>query len=195
MTAAVADALAPPTARRLSRLRHLDVIGLIVTLATLALAIAWAFPLYWGLVTTFKHEYEIVKPGIQIWPAEFTFENYVHVLFQTKIGLWYINSLITSGAVTVIVMGMAASAGYAISQLNFPGRTLFWWMIMASFMVPIQALIVNHFVLMAQFGLGQHAARRDRPTAHRAGHRHHLQAILRLRAQGFSRGGGDGRRQ
>ena len=152
MTAAVANALAPPAARRLSRLRHLDLIGLVVTLATVALAIAWAFPLYWGLVTTFKHEYEIVKPGIQLWPADFTFENYVHVLLQTKIGLWYINSLITSGAVTGIVMLMAASAGYAISQLNFPGRTLFWWMIMASFMVPIPALIVNHFILMGQFG-------------------------------------------
>ena len=74
------------------------------------------------------------------------------MLLQTKIGLWYINSLITSGAVTGIVMLMAASAGYAISQLNFPGRTLFWWMIMASFMVPIPALIVNHFILMGQFG-------------------------------------------
>jgi multiple sugar transport system permease protein len=47
---------------------------------------------------------------------------------------------------------MAASAGYGISQLRFPGRTLFWWMIMASFMVPIPALIVNHFILMGQFG-------------------------------------------
>ena len=167
MTAAVnvADALAPPAARRLSRLRHLDVVGLVVTLATLALAIAWAFPLYWGVVTTFKHEYEIVKPGIQLWPADFTFENYVHVLLQTKIGLWYINSLITSGAVTVIVVIMAASAGYAISQLRFPGRTLFWWMIMASFMVPIPALIVNHFILMAQFGWVNTLRRRRSPRS------------------------------
>jgi multiple sugar transport system permease protein len=46
---------------------------------------------------------------------------------------------------------MAAGAGYAISQLDFPGRRLFWWMILASFMVPITALIVNHFILMSQF--------------------------------------------
>ena len=47
----------------------------------------------------------------------------------------------------------AAGAGYAISQLNFPGRRLFWWMILASFMVPIPALTVNHFILINQFGL------------------------------------------
>ena len=72
---------------------------------------------------------------------------------QTKIGYWYINSLITSAAVTLIVVMMAAGAGYAISQLNFPGRRFFWWMILASFMVPIPALIVTHFIVISQLGL------------------------------------------
>jgi multiple sugar transport system permease protein len=156
MTASVesgANLVAPLASRRLARLRHLDLVGLVITLVTLVGAILWAFPLYWGLVTTFKHEYEIVRPGFQIWPEHFTVENYVHVLLQTKIGFWYLNSLITSAGVTVIVVAMSACAGYAISQLDFPGRRLFWWMILASFMVPVSALIVNHFILMSQFRL------------------------------------------
>jgi multiple sugar transport system permease protein len=148
-----ADLITPLASRRLARLRRFDLVGLAVTLITLAAAVLWAFPLYWGLVTTFKPEYEIVRPGVQLWPEHFTLENYAHVLLQTKIGLWYLNSLITSGAVTVIVVMMAAGAGYAISQLDFPGRRFFWWMILASFMVPVSALIVNHFILMSQFGL------------------------------------------
>ncbi len=156
MTASVeagADLIAPPASRRLARLRRLDLAGLVVTLVTLVCAVLWAFPLYWGLVTTFKPEYEVVRPGVELWPRHFTFENYVHVLLQTKIGLWYLNSLITSAAVTIIVVTMSASAGYAISQLDFPGRRFFWWMILASFMVPVSALIVNHFILMSQFRL------------------------------------------
>jgi multiple sugar transport system permease protein len=156
MTASVeagADLIAPPASRRLARLRRFDLAGLVITLITLVGAVLWAFPLYWGLVTTFKHEYEIVRPGVELWPGHFTLENYAHVLMQTKIGLWYLNSLITSGAVTIIVVTMAAGAGYAISQLDFPGRRFFWWMILASFMVPVSALIVNHFILMSQFGL------------------------------------------
>jgi multiple sugar transport system permease protein len=105
------------------------------------------------VVTTFKPENEVVRPVVELWPQHFTFENYLHVLFETNIGYWYVNSLITSGAVTILVVLMAAGAGYAISQLNFPGRQVFWWMILASFMVPIQALIVNHFILMNQFHL------------------------------------------
>jgi len=138
-------------ARRLRRVKALDLAGLVLTLLTLLGAILWAFPLYWAVVTTFKPEPEVIRAGVELWPEHFTFENYGHVLFDTKIGLWYVNSLITSGAVTAIVVVMAAGAGYAISQLKFPGRRLLWFMILASFMVPIQALIVNHFILLSGF--------------------------------------------
>ena len=147
----IVDGLAARRARRLSRLRNFSVLGLIATTATVLAAVICAFPLYWGLITTFKPEDEIVRPGVQLWPEHFTFQNYIHVLTTTKIGVWYVNSLVTSAAVTVIVVGISAGAGYAISQLNFPGRRIFWGLILASFMVPIPALIVTHFVLMSQF--------------------------------------------
>ncbi|HXE25217.1 MAG TPA: carbohydrate ABC transporter permease [Roseiarcus sp.] len=155
MTASVpgADLSLELAARRRASLRRIDIAGLLLTLATLFGAVLWAFPLYWGLVTTFKPEPDVVQPGVALWPRHFTIENYWHVLLETKIGLWYVNSLITSGAVTVIVVMMAAAAGYAISQLDFPLRRFFWWIILASFMVPISALIVNHFILISQFHL------------------------------------------
>lgn len=139
--------------RRRRVIKVLDVAGLVATLVTVIGAIFWAFPLYWAAVTTLKVENDIVQPGIQLWPQRFTLDAYVHVLFNTKIGTWYLNSLLTSGAVTILVVMMSAAAGYAISQLNFPGRRVLWWMILASFMVPIPALIVNHYVLMAGFKL------------------------------------------
>jgi multiple sugar transport system permease protein len=145
------QALVTDRARRLSWLRRFNLLGLLATLATVAGAIVCAFPMYWGLITTFKPEYEIVRPGIQLWPEHFTFENYWHVLTTTKIGLWYVNSLVTSASVTVIVVIMSAAAGYAISQLDFPGRRFLWSLILASFMVPIPALIITHFELMSAF--------------------------------------------
>jgi multiple sugar transport system permease protein len=154
MTAAAGlsdETLATERARRLSRLRRFNLFGFLATLATVAGAVVCAFPMYWGLVTTFKPEYEIVRPGVQLWPEHFTFENYWHVLTTTKIGLWYVNSLATSASVTVIVVVMSAAAGYAISQLDFPGRRTLWGLILASFMVPIPALIITHFELMSAF--------------------------------------------
>jgi multiple sugar transport system permease protein len=149
----MANDLTQSSFKRWNRIRTLDRIGLCITIVTLLGAIFWAFPLYWALVTTLKPEQDIVQPGVELWPRHLTFEAYTHVLFNTKIGIWYINSLVTSGAVTFLVVVMSAGAGYAISQLEFPGRKLLWYMILASFMIPIPALIVNHFVLLNQFKL------------------------------------------
>ena len=137
----------------IAQLQRINKVGAVLTLLTVVAGVFWAFPIYWALVTTFKPEQDIVQPGLEIWPRHFTAEAYTHVLFETKLGIWYINSLITSLSVTILVLLMSAGAGYAISQLNFPGRRVLWWLILASFMVPIPALIVNHFVLMSQMRL------------------------------------------
>lgn len=141
------------TARRPRLMKALDVGGLILTVLTVIAAIFFAFPLYWAMVTTLKPETEVVAPGLGLWPKVFTLDAYVHVLTRTKINIWYLNSLVTSGAVTVLTIVSSAMAGYALSQINFPGRRVLYWMILASFMVPIPALIINHFVLMSQFKL------------------------------------------
>ena len=144
---------APPTQKRTGQKSTFDWIGVLITLLTILAAVFWAFPIYWALVTSFKPEQDVVQPGVEFWPKHFTFEAYTFVVVNTKLAIWYVNSLVTSIAITVLVVIMSASAGYAISQLDFPGRKLLWWMILASFMIPIPALIINHFVLMNQFGL------------------------------------------
>lgn len=144
---------APPAQKRTGQKSTFDWIGVLITLLTILAAVFWAFPIYWALVTSFKPEQDVVQPGVEFWPKHFTFEAYTFVVVNTKLAIWYVNSLVTSIAITVLVVIMSASAGYAISQLDFPGRKLLWWMILASFMIPIPALIINHFVLMNQFGL------------------------------------------
>jgi multiple sugar transport system permease protein len=132
---------------------RLSLVDLLITLVTLAVGATWAFPLYWTVVTTLKPEYEVVAPGVHLLPQAPTLGSYIYVLTHTIIGQWYVNSLVTAGAVTVLVVSMSAACGYAISQLQFPGRRLLYGVILAGFMVPIPALIVSHFVLMNDFGL------------------------------------------
>jgi multiple sugar transport system permease protein len=61
--------------------------------------------------------------------------------------------MVTSLIITALVIVSSAGCAYALSQLDFPGRRVIYVLILACFMVPMQALIVNHFVLMAQFKL------------------------------------------
>lgn len=125
--------------------KRLDTIGMLVSLLTLGLAILWAFPIYWSLVATVTP-----VPGSSFLSVV---DSYRQVLFETSLGRWYINSIVTAGGVTVIVLAISSACGYAISQLEFTGRKVLWFLIFASFMIPVQALIVNHFFLIHQMGL------------------------------------------
>jgi len=141
------------TLQQAQRIKKFNTAGAIITLLTVFGAIIFAFPLYWGVITSLKLEQDVVRPGLNLLPQRWTIGNYIHVLTTSNIGRWYLNSVVTSVAVTVIVVLMSAGAGYAISQLRFPGRRILWWLILASFMVPVPALIVTHFVLMADMRL------------------------------------------
>ncbi|MBL1419682.1 MAG: carbohydrate ABC transporter permease [Alphaproteobacteria bacterium] len=133
--------------------RFIDIGGLILSLVTIVGAIIWAFPIYWTLITSFKPETEVIVEGISLFPKNFTLEAYTFIWENTNIAGWYLNSFITSSFITFGVIISSAGCAYIISQLNFPGRRLLYILILGSFMVPIQALIVNHFILMAQFKL------------------------------------------
>lgn len=130
-------------------LQRWNLAGGIATLLTVIFAVLWAFPLYWGVITSLKPEDEAVRPYIELWPEHLTFEHYITALTQTQIGRWYLNSLLVAGSVTLITVSTSMLCGYALSQLNFPGRKFLWWLILASFMVPTQTLIINYFELMA----------------------------------------------
>jgi multiple sugar transport system permease protein len=151
MSASVgADLVVGTQERRFLRLRALDRAGALLTLVAFLGAILWAFPIYFSI-------YETLKPGSEAatfgdWLADVA-RLYGRVIFETNLGRWYLNSIVTSLGVAVGVILISATCGYAISQIRFRGRRTLWFLILASFMIPIQALIVSHFFLMYNFGL------------------------------------------
>lgn len=126
--------------------------GMLLTALTVIAAFLWFFPVYWAMVTSLRSDQDTVS-DFGLIPTRPTVENYIFSIVNSDLPIWYVNSTITSVGTTVLVVLMSACTGYAISQLRFPGRLLLWWTILASFMVPVTALIVNHFIIMADVGL------------------------------------------
>ena len=129
--------------------RRLNLGSALLTLLTLLCAAIWFFPLDWAILTSIRTDQEAVRTGFDLWPDEPTLGGYLYVIQHSNILRWYLNSTITTVTITFLVVATSACAGYAISQLRFPGRTLLWWTILASYMVPVQGLIVNHYVIIA----------------------------------------------
>ena len=143
------DTLTGPVSTTARRRGFFDLGGWLLTLLAAAGAAIWFFPIYWALVTSFKTDDEAVRPGINLLPNGLHLDGYAFVIQNSQLPIWYVNSTIVAVSVTVLAVLMAACAGYAISQLRFPGRMLLWYTVLASFMVPVSALIVNHFIIIA----------------------------------------------
>jgi multiple sugar transport system permease protein len=126
--------------------------GLVLTILIVVAALLWLFPLYWAVVTSVKPELEVVAKNSGLWPQSITFDAYWKVLTTTNILRWYFNSVMVSLVVTLGILAISVCAAYALSQIRFPGKRLILGIMIASIMVPAEALIINHFILMDQFG-------------------------------------------
>ena len=144
--------MTPPAAPQARRRRAIDLGGALLTALTLICACVWFFPIYWALVTSFRTDDETIK-SFSVLPEHPTLSSYLYILAHSRLPTFYLNSTIVSLAVTALTLAMSICAAYAISQLHFPGRRLLWWTILASFMIPVPALIVNHFIIIASVGL------------------------------------------
>ena len=143
------ETLTGPVSTVTRRRGFFDIGGWLLTLLAAAGAAIWFFPIYWAVTTSFKTDDEAVRPGINLLPEGLHLDGYAFVIHNSQLPIWYVNSTIVAVSVTVLAVLMAACAGYAISQLRFPGRMLLWYTVLASFMVPVSALIVNHFIIIA----------------------------------------------
>jgi multiple sugar transport system permease protein len=126
-----------------------NVPGIVGTVFTLVMAAIWVFPIYWAVVTSLKNEEDVLTTPPQWLPNPLSFQAYESVIFESPLLRWYLNSAVVSLGTTFLVILLCMMCAYAISQLEFPGKTLLYWLLLAGFMIPSQALIVPLYQLVA----------------------------------------------
>lgn len=144
------------TARRTGTARTID---LTLLVATIVFAVLWMIPIVWVVAMSLKPNSELMRSTTGFIPIPFTFENYVNILKLATVPLWLMHSFIVAVSMTVAVLAISSTAGYAFARLDFPfKRTLFLIMI-AGLMVPEQAVFIPLFTMFADWGLhNTHAA-------------------------------------
>lgn len=123
-------------------------LGAAATLLTVLFALVWVFPVYWMVVTSLKVDTDTVVVPPSLFPKPIDFTAYTYIIQNSPIGHWYINSIVTTVLITFFVLLLALLCAFALSQLEFPGKSWLYWIILAGFMIPFQASIVPLFMLM-----------------------------------------------
>jgi arabinogalactan oligomer/maltooligosaccharide transport system permease protein len=118
----------------------------------IAASVIAVFPVVWILASSFKPANRIRASEIKF-IDNFTLENYRRVLTETDFPTWFLNSVITAGFTMLFGVFMAATAGYALSRFNFPGRRSLMWTFLVTQMFPVAILIVPIYTIMSNLGL------------------------------------------
>jgi len=114
--------------------------------------ILWFTPIVWILLTSIKPTGEILTSPPQWIPSEFTLMHYNRVL-EKPVGQWTLNSLFISIISTISTLLLGAMAGYAFARLQFFGRNFLFWIVLASFMMPFEVMLIPLYRMMGSFEL------------------------------------------
>jgi multiple sugar transport system permease protein len=127
--------------------RPLGGLGTIVTFVVLCiLALMIVFPFIWMLFTSLKPESEIAVFPPRLLPQTWTLENYANVWTRIPFARLFVNSITFAGGVTIISLLLDSMSAYALARLDFPGRTIVFYIILIALMLPFQVMFVPLFV-------------------------------------------------
>jgi arabinogalactan oligomer/maltooligosaccharide transport system permease protein len=143
-----ADRRTPPPPRR--ERSPLSSVGLHATL--LVATFVALFPVVWVFLASLKPRTAIQSSEIELFNDP-SLDNYRHVLFDTSFPTWFMNSVVVAAFTMLIGISMSATAGYALSRFNFPGKRGLMWTFLVTQMFPVAILIVPIYTIMANAGL------------------------------------------
>jgi multiple sugar transport system permease protein len=112
----------------------------------------WAFPVIWGLLTSFKTERDVLAYP-PVWLFKPTLDNYREVIFGSSSilpNLW--SSIVVSVAATALTMVFAVPAAYAMARLRYPAKRASGFYVLATQMLPPVGLIIPFYLALQKIG-------------------------------------------
>jgi multiple sugar transport system permease protein len=86
-------------------------------------------------------------------PKQFTLDNYRTIFFQEPLfGRWLFNSILVAICITAFNLLFNSMAGYALARINFMGKQLWFFLILAVLMVPSQITLIPSYLILKNFG-------------------------------------------
>jgi ABC-type glycerol-3-phosphate transport system permease component len=109
-----------------------------------------AFPYYWMVVTTLRDSTAVYSRHINLLPLPFSLEAYRKLLTDQAMSIttYFMNSAILSVGATLLCVVTALLASYPLARRRMVGRRLFFYLIIATMMVPGEVVLVGMFLVV-----------------------------------------------
>jgi len=116
-------------------------------------AIFLAFPFYWMVLCTIKPANEVYSRSIALLPSTISFAMYRKLLTDPQLPVlrFFMNSVLISVGSTAACVATAIFSAYALARNKIPGGKLFYYIIIATMMVPGEVVLIGMFWVVNAF--------------------------------------------
>ncbi len=119
-------------------------------------AFIWLVPTVWMVSLSFQPNELLARTtsstALGLIPIPFTPDNYIALFRFGQVPMWFLNSLIVSVGMTLAVLAVSTTAGYALARLEFPLKTPIIILCLMGLMVPEQAVFIPLYTMFADWG-------------------------------------------
>lgn len=118
------------------------------------LGFAILYPLIKLIPTVFNNLEDLGNPDVVWVPMEFStvsFEAAIRLVFGN--GMPMVQSILYAAAIAVIQIFVCALAGYTLGRVNFWGRNIVMFLVILTFVVPPQSLLISQYLSFKNFDI------------------------------------------
>lgn len=111
------------------------------------------FPFFWMISCAFRRPNELLTSPPKLLPGSVTVESFFHVIIETEIPRYFMNSLIIASMATVLCVCVAIPAAYSFARHHYKGKNLVMIGILLCNMIPQASTLVPLYRAMDRIGM------------------------------------------
>jgi raffinose/stachyose/melibiose transport system permease protein len=124
--------------------------SVLIHLALGAVLLLWMVPEAYMFSIALRAPAQVFDATLFTWPL--TFDNFVTVIRDNPLFLYFLNSLIVTAASVLIVVAASSLFAFAVAILNLRGSLVLYGTLLSTLMVPIASLVLPLAILLNTFG-------------------------------------------
>ncbi len=125
------------------RVTPTKVVKYVILLLFAAVAI---YPFLWMICASMKSDSQILMYPSRLFMENMNLDAYQTVWKRIPMAMFYKNSILFAGSVTLGTLFFSSLAGYAYAKLNFKGKNLLFIITLTAMMIPFQVTMIPLFV-------------------------------------------------
>ncbi len=133
-------------------LRPANVWNAIAFVIVVALAALFVFPLIWMGITSLKSVPEVYASPVVWWPAHLIWSNFSEAWHYFPFLHDALNTAKITVPFTIGTVVSSAFVGYGFGVLDWPGRDVVFYLVLATMMIPTWVTIVPLYILFTKIG-------------------------------------------